>query len=83
MSSDSRESLDYREPFPIYESRYQDCDPKSLDSSPNIKTQDLRVLIQVSMSSLKRQKSQFQSPFQDFDLKFFLSTEVSDKTSGT
>ena len=78
MSSDSRESLNHRDPFPIcesqYRSRYQDCDPKSLYSSLNIKTQDLRVLfpalikthvskvsISILISGPKCQKSQFQS----------------------
>ena len=65
MSSDSRESLDHRDP-PLffesqYQSRYQDRDLKSLDSSLDIKTQDLRVLIPVSISRLKFQKSWFQS----------------------
>ena len=61
MSSDSRESLDHRDP-PLffesrYQSRYQDRDLKSLDSSLDIKTQDLIVSIPVSISRLKFQKS--------------------------
>ena len=38
---------------------------KSLDSSLNIKTQDWRVSIPVSISRLKFQKSRFQSRYQD------------------
>ena len=38
MSIDSRESLDHRDPPLFFESRYQDRDLKSLDSSVNIKT---------------------------------------------
>ncbi len=73
MSSDSRESLDHRDP-PLffesrYQSRYQDCDLKSLDSSLDIKTQDFRVSIPVSISRLKFQKSRFQSRYQDSTIK--------------
>ena len=73
MSSDSRESLDHRDP-PLffeswYQSRYQDCDLKSLDSSLDIKTQDLIVSIPVSISRLKFHKSQFQSRYQDSTIK--------------
>ena len=69
MSSDSRESLDHSDP-PLffeswYQSQYQDCDVKSLDSSLDIKTQDFRVSIPVSISRLKFQKSRFQSRYQD------------------
>ena len=73
MSSDSRESLDHRDPTLFfesrYQSRYQDCDLKSLDSSLDIKTQDLKVSIPVLISRLKFQKSQFQSRYQDSTIK--------------
>ena len=75
LSSDSRESLNHRDPFRFleswYQSRYQDCNSKSLDSSLNIKTQDLRVLIPVLMSKLKFHKSLFQSWYQDWSFKSF------------
>ena len=54
MSSESCESLDQRDPFRFLESQYQsqcqDRNSKSLNSSLNIKTQDLRVLIPVWIS---------------------------------
>ena len=67
MSSDYRKSLNHSDP-PLffeswYQSRYQDCDLKSLDSSLDIKTQDFRVFIPVSISRLKFQKSWFQSRY--------------------
>ena len=73
MSSDSRESLDHRDP-PLffesrYQSRYQDCDFKSLDSSLDIKTQDFKVSIPVSISRLKFQKSRFQFQYPDSTIK--------------
>ena len=54
ISSDSCENLNYRDPpsFLVsipYQSWYQDRDLKSLDSSLNIKTQNLRVSISVSI----------------------------------
>ena len=56
MSSDSRRSLDHRDPPLLFESqfqsRYQDCYLKSLDSSLDIKTQDFGVSISVSISRL-------------------------------
>ena len=74
MSSDSRESLDHRDP-PLfsesrYQSRYQDRDLKSLDSSLDIKTQDCRVSIPVSITRFKLQKSRFQSQYLDLTLEF-------------
>ena len=61
LSSDSRESLNHRDPFRFleswYQSRYQDCNSKSLDSSLDIKTQYLRVLIPFSILRLKIWKS--------------------------
>ena len=48
-----------------YQSRYQDCDLNSLDSSLDIKTQDFRVSIPVLISRLKFQKSRFQTRYQD------------------
>ena len=73
MSSDPRESLDQRDP-PLflesqYQSWYQDCDLKSLDSSLNIKTQVLKVSIPVSISRLTFQKSWLQSWCQDSTFK--------------
>ena len=73
MSSDSRESLNHRYP-PLffgswYQSRYQDRDLKSLDSSLDIKTLDLIVSIPVSISRLKFQKSRFLSRYQDSTIK--------------
>ena len=73
MSSDSRKSLNHRAPSLIfesrYQSRYQDCDLKILGSSLNIRAQDFRVLIPVSMSRLRFQKSWFQSRYLDSTIK--------------
>ena len=54
MSSDSRESLDHRDP-PCF---------LSLDTSLDIKTVILKVLIPVSISRLNISESQFQSRYQ-------------------
>ena len=74
MSSDSRESLNHRDP-PLfsesrYQSQYQDRDLKSLDSSLDIKTQDWKVSIPVSITRFKFQKSRFQSQYLDLTLEF-------------
>ena len=46
----------------------------SLDSSLDIRTQDLRVSVPVSISSLRFQKYQFKSQFQDLVIHFFAQT---------
>ena len=78
MSSDSRKSLNHRDP-PLfldsrYQSQYQDCYLKSLNSCLDIKIQDFKVSIPVSISRLKLQKSWFQSWFQDATLTSLASS---------
>ena len=51
-----------------FQSRYQDYD-SNLNSSLDIKTQNLIVLIPVLISRLKLWKSQFQSQYQDSSFK--------------
>ena len=59
-----------------YQSTYQDCNSKSLDSSLDIKTQDLRVLNPFSMSRLKIWESWFQSWYQYYTFKSLNSSST-------
>ena len=73
MSSDSRQSLNHRDPPPPvfesqYQSQYQDCELQSLDTSLDIKTHKFQ--------------SKFQSQYQDSNFKSLdLSLNIKNKLS--
>ena len=60
-----------------YQSWYQGCNSKSLDTSLDIKTRFSKVSIPVSISRLNFQKSWFQSQYQDSNFKSLDSILIS------